>query len=225
MSRKRLGAVAAAVLVAAGGTGTAIAVTRSDEGTKVEDAVIAGAAERLDVTPEKLRDALSAARDEQLDAQVRAGRLTQEQADRIKARRKQSGRVLGLAGPGPRGGPDGPGRRFGGPGFHGRMGVRAIAVQELTRALGVTRPELGEALRDGKSIADIARAEGRSLDAVKSDLQAAAKKHVDEAVADRKLTQAQRDRILARLNRMIDRLDKLPNFGRRGPHGPGPGGP
>lgn len=226
MTRKRLGAVAAAVVVAAGGTGTAIAVTKKDEARQAEDAVIAGAAERLDVTPERLRDALAAAQDDQLDAQVKAGRITQEQADAIKARRKATGRVLGGPGAKLRGG--GHGHGFGRRGFHHRGGkVRGIAFEELAKALGVTQAKLGDAFRDGKTVGEIARAEGKDIADVQAALKAAAKRHVDEAVADDELTKAQGDRLLTRLNRMIERVAQFPRMGpgRRGFRGPGgPGG-
>jgi len=79
--RTRIAAVAAAGALVVAGTGVAVATTRSDEGKQREDAVLADAAKRLDVQPSELRDALKQAEDAQLDADVKAGKLTQEQAD------------------------------------------------------------------------------------------------------------------------------------------------
>src|SRR5215207_9431003 len=101
MRRTRIAAIAAAGALVAAGTGVAVATTRSDDPKQREQAVLTDAAKRLNVAPSELRDALSKAEDAQLDADVKAGRLTQEQADAIKERRKQSGTVLG--GPGGRG--------------------------------------------------------------------------------------------------------------------------
>ncbi len=214
MSPKRIAALAVSSALVAGGTGVAIAAVSKDDRAKVETSILQDAAKRLDVTPEKLRDALAAALDAQVDKAVKDGKLTQERADAIKARRKQSGRVLGggpLGGPhafapgGPR--PVGPGPRFGPPGrgfgerpFGGALGL------DLAKALGLTREELGEQLRAGKSIADIAKAQGKSLSDVRTALKATAKAQLDEAVKDGKLTQERADKLRAHLNDGIDRI-------------------
>src|SRR4051794_30993695 len=98
-----------ALAVAGGG---AIAATQDDP----EKSIIEDAAKRLNVTPKALTDALSAAQQAELDKAVKAGRLTQEEADRIKQHRLDEGHVLGGPGigPGPHGGR---GFRRGGPGF------------------------------------------------------------------------------------------------------------
>src|SRR5918997_5590508 len=95
MNLKRIVAITAAGAVVAGGAGVAIGATT---GKKAEQQVLADAAKRLDTTPEKLRAALAAAQDAQLDKAVKAGELTQEQADRMKAARKARGSVLGGSG-------------------------------------------------------------------------------------------------------------------------------
>lgn len=203
MNIKRIAAITAAGAVLAGGAGAAIGATTGD---KAEKEVLADAAKRLDTTPEKLREALAAAQDAQLDKAVQTGELTQEQADAIKARRKQSGRVLG-----------GPGLK--GPGHHhrgGRFGRgRGIPVlNEVAKALGVTRAELFEQLRDGKSIADVAKAENKSLDDVKAAVRKAVKAKLDAQVKAEKITQAQADRRLERLEEHMARFDEAGGFRR-----------
>lgn len=205
MGARRIATIALSGALLAGGTGAAIAAVTKDEGAKAEQAVLDSAAKKLDVTPDKLRDALAAAQDEQLDAAVKAGRLTQKQADAMKAARKQSGRVLGggplgrhlRGGPGPRlhgfGGPGGPGPRLGGGPFDG-----------LAKALGTTDDKLHEQLRDGTSIADIAKANGKSLADVKASLKAATKAKLDAAVKAEDLTQKQADAILERFDEHFD---------------------
>ena len=105
------------------------------------------AAKKLDVTPEKLRDALAAAQDEQLDAAVKAGKLTQKQADAMKAARKQSGHVLG-------GGPlrrrelrGGPSPRPARPRARAARGLRPArrGFDGLAKALGMTRGQAARA--------------------------------------------------------------------------------
>ena len=209
MRRRRIAALAAAGVVAAGGTGVAVATNRSDEAKQREQAVLADAAKRLGTDAEKLRAALAAAEDAQLDADVQAGRLTQEQADRIKQRRKESGTVLG-----------GPVfRHHHGPGFGRRMGRGPIGnvVESAAKAIGITEAQLIEQLRDGKSLSEVAEANNKAYADVKTAVRNAAKAELDAAVKDNRLTQAQADRILARLSA---RLDDGGRFRGRHRHGP-----
>jgi uncharacterized protein (DUF433 family) len=208
--------IAAAGALVVGGAGVAVATTGGDDAKQREDAVLSDAAKRLDVQPSELRDALAAAEDAQLDADVRAGRLTQDQADAVKRERAEHGTVLG-GGSGPRFGPHGPGIGFGpGPGGPGDV------IGAAASALGLTQAELFEQLRSGKSIAAIAEDQGKSLDDVRATVRAAVGKKLDKAVADGDLTRAEADAMLARI---ADHLDELGDFG--GPHFDhhGPGGP
>jgi hypothetical protein len=207
MRTRRIAAFALSSALLAGGTGVAIAAVTKDDAKKSEQAVLDDAAKRLSVTPEKLRDALSAAQDAQLDQAVKDGDLTQKQADAIKAARKQSGMVLGgpvLRGPhGPggilelRGGPGGPG--FGKHGF----GIRFDLFEDLAQALGTTDAKLKQSLRDGKSIADVAKANGKSLADVRAAVRASVKTHLDKAVKDGDLTQKQADEMLDGISEKI----------------------
>ncbi len=212
--RRMVMIAAAGAALAAGGAGAAIGATGGDDGKAREQALLEDAARRLDRTPEQLRSALRAAQDAQLDAAVRRGELTQEQAEAIKQRRNASGRVLGFPG-GPRGHHGG--RGFG---FGPALGGRGVIVGELARALGVTRAELREQLRDGKTIAEIAEAEGKSLADVRTALRAAARTRIDKAVADGDLTRRQADRLLEHVDEHLERLGEVGGVpgGRFGRH-------
>jgi hypothetical protein len=206
MGARRIATIALSGALLAGGTGAAIAAVTKDEGAKAEQEVLDSAAKKLNVTPDKLRDALAAAQDEQLDAAVKAGKLTQKQADAIKAARKQSGHVLGG---GPllklRGGPGMHLRGFAGPlGPGGPGGFGAGPFDGLAKALGISEDKLHEQLRDGKSLADIAKAAGTSLADVKASLKAATKAKLDKAVKDEDLTQKQADAILEEFDEHFD---------------------
>ncbi|MGH2840795.1 MAG: hypothetical protein ACRDKY_08225, partial [Solirubrobacteraceae bacterium] len=217
MSAPRIVAIAAAGALALGGAGVAIAAVTRDDPKKTEDAVLADAAKRLNVTPEKLRDALKAAQsaqlDKKLDEAVKNGDLTRKQADAIKKAREESGSVLGLGGPGgPRfHGPVGPGfrGRIGpGPGRpHFRKGPGMGLFGDLAKALGISERELFSRLRKGSSVAAIAKAEGKSLAAVRSSVKAAAKARADKAVKDGDLTRKQADRLLEHLDEHLAHLD------------------
>jgi hypothetical protein len=208
--RTRIAAVAAAGALVAAGTGVAVATTRSDDAKEREQAVLTDAAKRLGVAPSELRDALGKAEDAQLDAQVKAGRLTQEEADAIKARRQELGTVLGPGGPGGPGfhpgGPDGPhgfGLKFRHPG-----GPFEI-TEEAAKALGISRDELWKRLGDGETLAEIAKAEGKSVDAVEKAVEAALKEHFDKAVKDGDLTREEADEMLEHMTERLDDLGDL----------------
>jgi hypothetical protein len=232
MGARRIAAIALTGALVAGGTGVAIAAVAKDDDTKAEQAVLDDAAKRLNVAPEKLRDALAAAQDAQIDQAVKDGNLTQKQADAIKAARKQSGHVLGpLGGPGfrvhgKRFGPGGPGGPGGGPGLAMRQGL----LDDIAEALGTTPAKLFASLRAGKSIADVAKANGKSLADVRSGVKASIKTRLDKAVKDGDLTQKQADALLERVDEKIDAVVsgkelKLRGHRMRGFHeGPPPAG-
>ena len=221
MTKRRTAIAAASALVLAAGSAGAIAATSKDDAREREDAVLSDAAKRLDVTPQRLRDALGAAQDAQLDRAVKNGRLTQAQADELKERRRADGRVLGFGLRGRHGGrgPGGPGMRLGGDGD---------VLAAVAKALGVSRDELHEQLHDGRSIADVAKAHGKDLDDVKAAAKAAVTKELARAVEDGRLTDAQRDRMVEHLDEHLDRLasGRFPGGRGRGfgpGHGPPPG--
>jgi hypothetical protein len=225
MRIKRYVLVSAAVLAAGAGGGAAVAATSGDDDhEKAEQAIIDDAAKRLNVTPDQLRGALGAAEDSQLDAAVKAGKLTQAQADAIKKKRADSGAVLG-----------GPGVVPGGPGVHPGFGLGfklgpGGALDSAATALGLKRDDLIAKLRAGQSIADLAKAQNKSLDDVKQAITAGVTKELDQAVTDKRLTSAQRDQILAELKDHLDDLvnrtlpKEEPRFGKDGaPPPPGHG--
>lgn len=172
------------------------------------------AAGRLGTTADKLRDALRAAEDAQLDAAVKAGEITQDQADAIKARRAQSGLVLGDEG----------GHGFDhGFGFRHDAGATDAALDAAAKAMALDRDQLLTRLRGGTSLADVAKAQNVSIDDVRAAARAAAKAELDKAVSAGDLTQAQADEELAEI---VDRIEQLRGGVFFGPgRGPGPGGP
>jgi hypothetical protein len=226
--RKRTVAIGAAVALAVAGGGVAYAAATN---TDPRDAVLSDAAQRLNVTPGELRSALEGAFGDQLDQAVREGRLTQQQADQIKQQIARYGLPLG----GPMG-PGGPHRGLafgfggaGGPGpGHGPFGA---GLDTAASYLGLTEAQLARQLRNGRTLAEVARAAGKSVDGLEQALVNAAKSQLDRAVADRRLTAEQRDRILRDIQQHVDELvnGRAPGpFGRhdwRGDRGMGPGGP
>lgn len=214
---KRIIAGAAVAVVAAGAGGAAYAATSSgpDAG---QAALLGDAAKRLGVQPAQLRGALQQALFDRLDAAVKAGRLTQQQADAIK-QRIQAGGPLPL----------------GGPGFHrGRFfGVERAGLRVAASYLGLTPAELRTQLAGGKTLAQVAGARNKSVSGLEQALRNALAQRLDKAVAAGRITAAQKNRILSRLSARIDDLvnGRLPappmGAGPRAFHGqwgPGPAG-
>jgi hypothetical protein len=210
MRVKRYIVASAAMAAVAAGAGAAIAATSGDDGKKAEQSILSDAAKRLNVSPEDLRSALSAAEDAQLDQAVKDGTLTQAQADALKARRNADGRVLG--GPGV-GGPHGaPGFGPGGRGGRGPGGGPAV-FDAAASALGLKTSELTTKLRAGQSIADVAKDQGKSLADVKKAITDAVTKQLEADVTAGRLTDAQRKQ---ELDELSTRLDDLVNGTFRG---------
>jgi len=200
MSKRSIAIVAASALAALGG-GVAYGAA---SGNDPQEALLSDAAQRLNVSPGELRSALEGAFGDQLDRAVRDGKLTQQQADRMK----QAIRRHGL----PLGGPGGPGEHhvfMAGPGGPG--------IDVAADYLGLTEAQLRERLENGRTLAQIARAEGKSVDGLEQAIVDAAKADLDRAVADGDLTDAQRDEMLERLRDHVD--DLVAGRGPRGAHG------
>jgi hypothetical protein len=153
------------------------------------------------VSTDQLTEALKGAAQDRVDAAVKAGRLTQDQADKLKQRIAQAN-GLPLIG-GPRLGPGvlGLRRGFGGPAF-GPVGELGAAAKYL----GLTPRKLFSELRDGKSLADLASDQGKSVDGLKLALKAAETARLDAAVKAGRLTDAERAQIQSELDQRLDDL-------------------
>src|SRR5438477_11730310 len=84
-SKWKLAAAIAAGLAIAGG-GAAIAAQKLSSSNDESQAVINDAANRLNVTPSALTNALKKAFEDRVDAAVAAGRITKAEGDELKAR-------------------------------------------------------------------------------------------------------------------------------------------
>jgi hypothetical protein len=219
VSRKLVVGAVAGLAVAGGGA--AVAATQFGDPKAQSEAIIKDAAGQLGVQPSQLSDALKKAYANRIDAAVAAGQLTKEQGVAIKAR-IQSG-DFPLLGPG-----------FGFRGGPGPMGEGHFEMRGLSAAadyLGLKQSELLTKLQSGKSLADIAKGQGKSVDGLIQALVDDAKTHLDKAVADGRLTKAQEDEILSEIKQHITDVvngTAPEGFGpqfRDGPGFPGPGGP
>jgi polyhydroxyalkanoate synthesis regulator phasin len=183
---KRKVAAGAAALLAVAGGGAAIAATQLSP-KQESQTVLNDAAKELGVSPSELSAALKSALEKRIDAAVAAGRLTKEQGDDLK-QRIESGDfpLFGVPGFGP---------GHGGFEHHEMFG----GLDAAATYLGVSEDELRTELESGKSLADVARAKGKSVDGLVDTLVADAKKHLDEDVSEGDLTREQADELLSRL--------------------------
>jgi len=111
-------------------------------------------------------------------------------------------------------------------GLRGSRGLRGGNVETLTEALGVTTDDLQAARDAGQSVADLAEAQGVSIDSVVSAIVADVEEHLAEHVAEGDLTEEEAaDRLADATERVAEKVSQEPGDGngfggRRGPRGP-----
>ena len=204
MRRKVIAGAAAALAVGGAGAGVAATKLAANSPSEESKAIVNDAAKNLGIEPSKLSAALKKAYEDRIDAAVAAGRLTKAQGDELK-QRIESG-DFPLLGP---------------PGFGHRPGGPQLFYQDLDGAasyLGLTEQQLHNQLESGKTLAEVAKAQDKSVDGLKDAMVKEPKAKLDAAVKAGRLSSAEEQRILADLERRIDDLvnGKLPDrFPRR----------
>jgi polyhydroxyalkanoate synthesis regulator phasin len=102
------------------------------------------------------------------------------------------GLAIGFEGPGP-----------GKPDLSGGIEVKG-PPGAIAASLGLTENELRTQLESGKTLAQIASAQGKSVSGLKDVIYSDAKTNLDQAVADGKLTAAQEQAMLAEMKSHLD---------------------
>ncbi len=143
-----------------------------------------------------------------LSGLVTDGTLTQAQADKVAGTLDSQPRMGGMAGMG--------GMR--GSGGFGGMGLTQSSHDAAAKALGMTTDELYAAVQGGKSLADVAKDQKVSVDALVKAMVASAEADLATAVKDGTLTQAQAD---AMKSSLTERITDQVNGERQGRGGPG----
>jgi hypothetical protein len=223
--------IGGATLALAASGGAAYAATQS--GGTGQQAFVNDVAKRLNVSPAQLRSAVKAALVDQLNAEVKAGRLTQAQANKIEQMIDRNGRLPLFFAPGP---PrlfsaPGPPGLFPGPGLHKSFAVRAKGgvFHAAATYLGLTNAQLLSDLGSGKSLAQIANARGKSVSGLEQAIMTAAKTRLNQAVSKGRITKAQEQQLLSRLSAKISGLVNRTGIGQPPAGGPKfrivPGGP
>jgi hypothetical protein len=88
---------------------------------------------------------------------------------------------------------------------HARQALRR-AVKTSAEVIGISAKELAAELRAGRSIAEVAQAEGVAVDEVTDALVAAGSARIDRALADGKITAERAAKAEARLPEVAERL-------------------
>ena len=201
--------VAASALSLVVGAGGAVAASKGSPTRG--DGFLARVAGHLGISTQKLEDATKAAAIDQVNADLEAGRITKAQADELKARIEKGEAPLFLGG-----------QRHFGPHRFGEFGhVPFGAHGHLSVAadyLGLTVPQLFQKLANGQSLADVAKAQHKSVDGLKKAIVNGAKQDLDQAVKSGFLTEAQAKEALSALQSRIDEIvnGTFPGPGERG---------
>jgi uncharacterized protein YidB (DUF937 family) len=144
-------------------------------------------AAKLGISVEQLEAAQKAARDDLIQQAVASGRLTQEEADALKAKPPGEGRRL---------------HRLG----HGAAKVVGNIVDAAAQAIGISKDDVKSGLQSGQSLTDIANANGMDRDTLKTKMSDILTADIDKAEQDGKLTTEQADRLR---QGMTERLEKV----------------
>jgi hypothetical protein len=182
--RNKIVAVISALVVVVG-AGAAIGATGALSPKEESQAVVDDAAKQLGV-------------ENRVDAATPAGRLTEAQGKELKAR-IDAGEV--------------PLFGFGGPGFGHHGGPHSIhaGLDAAAGYLGMTEAQLHTALESGKTLAQVAKSKGKSVDGLVNAMVADAKADLAAAVKAGRLTQAEATAIQSDLKA---RITDLVNNGR-----------
>lgn len=129
--------------------------------------------------------------DAKLDELVAGNQLTQEEADRIYAAAEDHLPTLMERVPDG----DGPHKRPLGRILHGIRGMIGSAAE----ALGMERSELGERLRAGESVADVAAEEGVELETVSDAILSDVNARIDQAVANGRIDEPTGEELKSRI--------------------------
>jgi hypothetical protein len=187
-AKHKLAAGAIAGLAVAGG-GVAIASTQFGPSNADNQAVVSDAAKQLGVQPSALSAALKQALMNRVDAAVAAGRLTKADGTALKGR-IQAGNVplFGFRGGG---------------GFEHHGFRHEDDLSAASSYLGLTATELQTQLESGKTLAQVAKSQNKSVDGLVSALVAAKTKELDAAVKAGRLTKAEEQTMLRNIKEHV----------------------
>jgi lambda repressor-like predicted transcriptional regulator len=219
MNRARWFAIGAATVTVVLGGGAALAASGSSDPAST---FLGDVAERLGISEGKLEGAIEDATIARIDADVAAGRITKKEGEALKDRvRSGDGPLIvpSFRGPGVGLGPIAPLGLGLVPGLPGGVDLPERAADYL----GMDAADVRGAMRDGKSLAELAKDNGKSVEGLKNALRDAIREDADKAVEDGLLTKDQADHLVEKLSAAVDELVEAehPPALTFGPGGPG----
>jgi polyhydroxyalkanoate synthesis regulator phasin len=190
--RKLIGVAVVGLAVA--GAGGAVAASKLGSPNEESQSVLNDVAKQLGIQPSELSAAVKNALSNRVDEAVEAGRLTRAEGDELKARINAGEFPLF-------GVPTGPGYE------HQPFGlIEPDPMGELSTAadyLGLTQEQLRDRLNSGKTLAQIANEQDKSVAGLVDKLVEQKKARIEEAVNDGRLTRSHADEILAKIRRAV----------------------
>jgi polyhydroxyalkanoate synthesis regulator phasin len=195
MRRWYLAALAGAALLLAALGGVAVASAQdegqSGQGFSFAQIFLDRLAQRLGIGRDELVQAMRDAANGTVDDALQQGRITQEQAQRLRDRIAQTE----------------PGFPWGwGKGRWGVKAARGVVLQSAAQVLAMSADDLRAELRQGKSLAQVAQEKGMSVDDFKSRLLSQVDQQLSQLVQQGRLTQQQADQLKQRLHNNIDEI-------------------
>ena len=222
-----LGGVAAGIVAAQTSGGTATPTEQSATATPsagssatpagkqaLLDDFLTKLAANLGISQSDLEQAIRATDSQILDELVADGKITEDEAAKIRDRIESGDFPLF-----PFGGHGGPGRGPGGPHRgHGFGMIGGDLIKQTADFLGVDRQTVIDGLENDQSLAQIAEANGKSADGLSGYIYDQLKSKLDEGVANNRITQDREDSILTNAKDHIDTaINRVGPFG--GPWG------
>ncbi len=194
-TRTAIAALATAGALLAGG-GAALAGEGpgqgSDKGSRCQR-IVEGIAAKQGITVTALEAKLKQRALERINAALAADRITQDQANTLEAKVDAWKLCSG-----------------GGAKVRHATRLHAVALGSMIAGavdyLDITRAQLREDLRTGKSLADIATAKGKSVPELKARMLEKITAKLNKAFSDGKLTAERRGALLDRYGKLADRL-------------------
>jgi hypothetical protein len=193
----------AGVVAGAAIAGTAFAQTPTppvDQAkTNYQNVYMDKLAAALGTTRDKLNAAFTQARNDTADQEVKDGKLTQQQADKIKSSQGDAPFGFGFKGGD---------RERGQAGFFMGNDVR----DAIAKALGMSTQDMNTQLRSGKTLADLAKGKEQ---AVKDAIVNTVKPKLDQQVKDGKLTQDRENQIIDGIQKSdLSKMGGKPEMGQ-----------
>ncbi len=187
---KRFLLIAAAVTASAIGV-IAITGAGAQQGDAPRQSFLGRVAEKLGIGEDTLTTAVKDARIDQINEAVADGSITQEQADQLKER-VDSGE-LGIA-------------EFEHYGKRRHCLAARFVIGATAQVLDVDAQQVLVQLQQGKSLAEIAQAQGMSVDDFKAALSDQVHSELQAKVEQGKITQEQADRMFQRFTSNLDEI-------------------